>query len=256
MEKYIKTGKCIWCGKEEPEATFYTEPHILPHSLGGLEIGFDICDECNHYFGTATKGKPSIDLVYKEIMNAYRVFGNNLNRESYKKLNSVFFSYYHSKGVIKMRSSFNLLIITRQFKRSLYNIFLQKYHSYTSNGNHPMFSFVRDFARFDIGNPKVFYAFNNVLFIPDNINNPSLLISDKVIDDMMSFGVFPFWCMGQYFYLEIFPTIFKTKGYIYLQNQANTFLINALGNERILELTDIRKIDFFMLRFSRTDYSL
>lgn len=49
MEKYIKTGKCIWCGKEEPEATFYTEPHILPHSLGGLEIGFDICDECNHY---------------------------------------------------------------------------------------------------------------------------------------------------------------------------------------------------------------
>lgn len=189
-------------------------------------------------------------------MNAYRVFGNNLNRESYKKLNSVFFSYYHSKGVIKMRSSFNPLIITRQFKRSLYNIFLQKYHSYTSNGNHPMFSFVRDFARFDIGNPKVFYAFNNVLFIPDNINNPSLLISDKVIDDMMSFGVFPFWCMGQYFYLEIFPTIFKTKGYIYLQNQANTFLINALGNERILELTDIRKIDFFMLRFSRTDYSL
>lgn len=101
MEKYIKTGKCIWCGKEEPEATFYTEPHILPHSLGGLEIGFDICDECNHYFGTATKGKPSIDLVYKEIMNAYRVFGNNLNRESYKNLIQYFSLIIIVKGLLK-----------------------------------------------------------------------------------------------------------------------------------------------------------
>ena len=45
--KYIETGQCIWCGKKEPEVSFENKPHILPHSLGGDEIGFDICDDCN-----------------------------------------------------------------------------------------------------------------------------------------------------------------------------------------------------------------
>ena len=59
---YTNTGKCIWCGKTSPEVTFYTEPHIVPHSLGGSEIGVDVCDDCNHFFGKATLGVPSIDL--------------------------------------------------------------------------------------------------------------------------------------------------------------------------------------------------
>lgn len=70
--RYIKTGLCIWCGRTEPEVSFENKPHILPHSLGGEEIGFDICDDCNAFFGTATLGKPSLDFVFKEIFNAYR----------------------------------------------------------------------------------------------------------------------------------------------------------------------------------------
>ena len=67
MQKYVNTGKCIWCGRAEPEVTFLTEPHVLPRRLGGKEIGFDVCDECNHYFGTAQKGRPAIDVAFKEI---------------------------------------------------------------------------------------------------------------------------------------------------------------------------------------------
>lgn len=59
---YKKTGKCIWCGNEEPDVSFDTAPHILPRRLGGTEIGVDVCDSCNHYFGIATQaGKPCME---------------------------------------------------------------------------------------------------------------------------------------------------------------------------------------------------
>ena len=54
---YINTGICIWCGKKFPEVSFQSKPHVLSKRLGGDEIGLDICDDCNHYFGTATQGK-------------------------------------------------------------------------------------------------------------------------------------------------------------------------------------------------------
>lgn len=28
MEKYIKTGKYIWCGKEKPQVTFYKTTYL------------------------------------------------------------------------------------------------------------------------------------------------------------------------------------------------------------------------------------
>ncbi len=61
---FVNTGKCIWCGRSVPEVTFYSEPHILPHSLGGDEIGVDVSDDCNHYFGKATRGIPIVNLRY------------------------------------------------------------------------------------------------------------------------------------------------------------------------------------------------
>ena len=101
--KYIKTGQCIWCEKKEPEVSFENKPHVLPRSLGGNEIGFDICDDCNAYFGKATSGKPALDFVFKEIFNAYRFFSQNLNPESYKKFHSAFFNYYHKKHLTIVR---------------------------------------------------------------------------------------------------------------------------------------------------------
>lgn len=250
MGKYSKTGQCIWCSKKEPNISFNNEPHILPHSLGGNEIGFDICDDCNHYFGTAEKGKPNIDLVYKEIFNAYRFFSQNLNQNSYKKFHSVFFNYYHKKGIIKINKNFNSTVITRQFKKSLYNVFLKKYHAITENGNHKMFNMVRNFVRYDYGNPKVFYAFNNIIFTTADKENPKLIITDKIIDDMMTYGIFSFWFIGHQFYLEIFPTAFNTNGIKFLQKEAQKILIPAKSNEMILELNNIMDIDFLMQRFN------
>ena len=73
-KEYINTGKCIWCGKEKPDVSFHTAPHIVPKCLGGAEIETDVCDECNHAFGTAVQGSPSIDAMFREVFEAYRFF--------------------------------------------------------------------------------------------------------------------------------------------------------------------------------------
>ena len=132
-----RNRKCIWCGKTEPEASFETIAHVLPKSLGGQEVVDDVCDECNHYFGTAPKGKyggPCMDHAFKEIFGAIRMFSGNLTPESYKTFHSAYFSYRHKDHLIKIKNNFNSKALTRQFKRALYEVFLQKYHLITGDG--------------------------------------------------------------------------------------------------------------------------
>ena len=255
MKQYKNTGKCIWCGQNEPNVSFLTAPHILPKRLGGTEIGFDICDECNHYFGTAPKGKfgvPSIDHALKEIFGAFRMFGKNLDSQSHKNYSSAYFSYRHKDRIIKIKNNFSSKNVTKQFKRGLYEIFLQKYHFVTKDGNNPKFDFVRNFARYGIGNPHVYYAFNNIILAPgvEETRNPVLHMSDKLIEDMEKYGFFNIWLLGHNFYIEIFPILTNRYRYQYLQMQANTTLLNARGNESIYEFSDIKQIDFFMRRFN------
>lgn len=254
-KRYKETGKCIWCGNTEVTTSFETAPHILPRRLGGTEIGFDVCDDCNHYFGTAPKGKvgvPSIDHALKEIFGAFRMFGKNLNSQSYRNYTSSYFSYRHKERTIKIRNNYNSKAITTQFKRGLYEIFLQKYHYLTKDGNNQKFDFVRNFARYGIGNPHIYYAFNNVILAPGEgeMNNPTLHMSEKLVDDMNKYGFFNIWIFGHNFYIEVFPILAIRYHRQYLQMQADTTLLNAKGNEAIFEFTDVSQIDFLMQRFN------
>ena len=248
--KYINTGKCIWCGRSFPDVSFKTKPHILPGSLGGEEIGVDVCDECNHAFGTSSAGRPSPDLVFKEVFAITRFMCSNLDENSYKQLHSTFFKYRHNTRTLSISSAFNPSVITRQFKRGLYEVFLQKYHLFTGDGNNPKFAAVRDFARYDKGDLRVFYAFNNIVLTEDRNLPPLLAMSDTSIEEMNQSGAFMFWLFGHPFFMEVFPTLFNVRGNQYLQNAANTYLITIMGNERIYELRDIMDMDFFMQRFS------
>ncbi|WP_018462353.1 HNH endonuclease [Segatella paludivivens] len=247
---YIKTGKCIWCGMGTPEVTFDNQPHIVPRKLGGREIGFDICDECNHAFGAAKQGKPAVDLAFKEVFQAFIKLGHNLNANTYKSFSSIFFSYHHSKHTIKIRSNFRSDSVTRQFKRGLYEVFLQKYHKETGNGNHPMFDVVRKFARYDIGDLHVFYAFNNILLVPQEDEMLKIPMGNDITEKMLESGMYEFWMAGHIFFLEVFPIAFMSRGYAYLQKAASNYLINVNGNERIFEINNILDVDIFMQRFN------
>lgn len=252
--EYIHDGQCIWCGRKKPTVTFNTIPHILPKSLGGTETCVDVCDECNHYFGTAEKGLPSIDLVVREILECYRLFGTDYYTKHNLPKKFVFFHYNHDTKRLKLKSTFREATITSQFKRGLYELFLQKYHSVTYDGNNQKWDWVRSYARYGIayglGEPQVYYAFNNVTLFPDDEHANIIVMSDKLIDDTLKYGVFHCYLMGQSFYLEVLPHLFQRYRNLYLQNEANTMLLPAKGNERIFEFTRIRQIDPFMTRYS------
>lgn len=252
--QYIKTGTCIWCQRRNPEVTFNHEPHIIPESLGGKEIGVDVCDDCNAYFGTARKDEPNTNLIFKEIFGAIRAFSSTPTPETYKNLSSRHFEYRYKTNTIKLKSRFSISVITRQFKRSLYEVFLQKYHFHTENGLDCKMDDVRNYARWNRGNLRVYYVFNNVILsAKDSLCMP---MSDKLISDINDYGFFPFWFMGHYFFLEIIPSKAKLTDFLYLQKCANEFIIPATGKERLIELRDITQIDFFMERFGRKNVDI
>lgn len=250
-----KENTCIWCGKSEPEVTFNNIAHILPRALGGQEEVKGVCDECNKYFGTAPKGKhgiPCMDHAFKEIFGAIRMFSKNLTSNSYKNFSSSYFTYRHSLQKIIIKKNFNSKVVTRQFKRALYEVFLQKYHHKTSDGHNPMFKMVRDFARYDKGNPHVFYGFNNIILSPgeDYMQHPYLPMSEKLCEDITKYGMFDFLMMGHHFYLEVVPLLANVHYNTYLQEQANNTIIRIRNNEGIYEFNDVMQIDFLMQRFN------
>lgn len=251
--KYIHDGKCIWCGRGEPTVSFETKPHILPKALGGNEICLDVCDECNHYFGTAEKRLPAIDTVTREIFESYRLFGTNYYENKNLPKKFTFFHYNLNSGRIKVKSSFRASTITFQFKRGLYELFLQKYHSITYKGNDPCWDWIRQYARYGtkyvLREPHVYYAYNNITFVPAEKLN-TVLMSDKLIDDALKYGVFHMHLMGQNFFLEVLPCMFQLRGKEYLRNEATKMVFNVKGNECLFELMNIIDIDPFMTRYN------
>lgn len=254
MLKYIYDGKCIWCGRKDPIVTFESKPHILPKALGGNELCVDVCDECNHYFGTAEKHLPNIDLVVREIFEAYRLFGTNYyeNKKLPKKF--TFFHYDIKTGKIKLKNTFRASTITFQFKRGLYELFLQKYHNTTHKGNDSCWDWIRQYARYGtkyvLREPHVYYAYNNITFTPAEGELNSILMSDKLIEDVQEYGVFHMYLMGQNFFMEVLPSIFQRRGYDYMRKEATKMIVNVKGNESVFELTNIMDIDPFMTRYN------
>jgi hypothetical protein len=253
--EYIKTGKCIWCGRTSPDAKFYTKPHIVPHNMGGDCIGFDICNECNSYFGTSTRNTPSTNLVFKEVFHTIQFFSKTLTPQSYKNYHSAYFRYDYRKNTIKLRQLLSINTFTKQFKRSLYEVFLQKYHSVTANAHDAKFNYVRAFARYAnlVDDLKVYYLYNQVILAPEE-SYADLPMSETIIDDIDKYGFFPFWFKGHFFFLEIDPMKCSLSRDIYLKEQAQQFLISVDGGEGIYEFTNIFQIDFLMNRFGKTHF--
>lgn len=82
------------------------------------------------------------------------------------------------------------------------NVFLQKYHKVTGKGNNQIFDCVRQYARYNYGDLRVYYAFNDIILTEKEQDRPHLGMSDKLIDDMREYGVYHFWLLGHSFYLE------------------------------------------------------
>lgn len=252
-KEFIKIGKCIWCLKEKPQVTFSNIPHTISKKLGATNVGSDICDSCNHYFGTNNKDEKypmAVDLAFKEIMAVMRIMlKNDFNENTYKTFGSIYFDYHHKNKSLKIRRSFELrpLFIshlTRQFKRGAYETFLQEYHRVTSMGLEDKFDSVRQFVRNDKGNLPIYYMENKgVYLVEQNIDSPTFSFNEKILSDINDYGFYIMMLFGNIFFLEVTPRAEITRE-IFLHREFKKLAGTGFVFSGLKEMKYITDLDF------------
>lgn len=250
-KEYVKYGKCIWCNKEKPDVTFYNEPHTISRQIGASTIGFDICDSCNNYFGTKDKSsryQMSVELAFKEIFNVTRhLIPDSSEKDSI--LRSVYFEYYKSQRLLRVKNAFKfqqnfLKNFTHQFKRGMYEVFLQEYHRNTGQGLDEKFNNLRKFVRYDQGDLPLYFGDNNGIYLlPVNLEAPSLTFDDSILSTINDYGFYTLWLFGHIFYLEVTPKAALCRD-IYLNNEAKMIVGSGFILKRIKEMTYVTELDF------------
>lgn len=248
---FVHTGECIWCKRRSPDVTFFTAPHVVPQSLGATEIGVDVCDECNHFFGSASKGIPNTNLIFKEVFHASQCSLGERPRNKVK-YSSAYFHYDRTTDHIKLKKIFPVSAITKQFKRSLFEAFLQKYHNTYRDENLDKFEAVRKFARYGEGDLHVYYLHNPIILHSSNkIEDVTLQMSDKLKAEIHETGYYMFFFVGQILFLEVLPLTAALGGYEALWKVVEPVMLHIDGTEHLYELTDIRHFDMFYNRLAR-----
>ena len=250
-KKFKEKGVCIWCLKEEPEITFNIEPHTISRQLGAKMIGFDICDSCNQYFGKVDKNLKfpmSVELAFKEIMNIIRVLLKGLDENTHKRLKSFYFNYFHSKRTIQIKKHFKsnpyfISCLTRQFKKGMYEVFLQEYHRETKNGLDNRFDYLRNFVRYDKGELPIYFLENNVYITEKDMDNVSFNFNENVISEIDSYGFYTMILYGHIFFLEVTSRAELTRE-IFLTKQSRKLIGSGFVFKQLRELKYITDIDF------------
>ncbi|WP_319502143.1 HNH endonuclease [uncultured Draconibacterium sp.] len=172
---------CIWCNRDERSTTFDKMAHIVPQSLGGKLTCENVCDECNHYFGS--NGTPPIETVFKEAFNItrYRLLTKeNIGKNKpLSRFKSIFFEIKTDPLNLVLKQSFKLkpgfqAKLCRQFKRGIYKVFLEENERVNGDSLQDRFDFIREFARRNIGDYPL-------LYFPRK--NPMMLMMDKELEE-------------------------------------------------------------------------
>lgn len=263
---YTNKGICIFCDKSAPEVTFENKPHLLPRSMGGNVIGVDICDDCNHYFGTIdalipTPPKLAVEVCVKEVMNISQHFFLNRGKQK-QKLKSFLFNYYDSKRKLEYKNknwktkNFQLFF-ARQFKRGLFEIFLQTYHYKTGNGLDSKFDSIRRFARFNEGNAKLFYGLNRGLYLigKEYMEHPFFPMTDSCIDEIENYGFYTLYLNGHLFFLEVVPKTEMDRN-TYLNKLCKEHRIGGSIYVNLQEIIYIDQIDFTLRSLFATTHQI
>lgn len=253
--EYIKIGKCIWCQNEKPIVSFFNKPHTISKQIGGTSIGFDICDSCNSYFGTTDKTMKypmSVELAFKEIFNVTRHLmpaTSEKQKRSNEILRSIYFEYYKSKRIFRIKKRFEfrrdfIKDFTRQFKKGVYEVFLQEYHRNTELGLDSKFDKIRKFVRYDKGDLPLYFADNNGIYlVSEDIDTPILAFDEHNISPINDFGFYSIYLFGHFLYIEVTPRAELTRE-IYLKNEAKKIVGTGFINKSIREMNYITDLDF------------
>ena len=248
-KEYIKTGKCIWCGRTKEEgATFNHIPHILPKAMGGKETCFDVCDDCNSYFGDdRSEYGISQDEAVKGILQiAQHYLTFHPQREK-----SPMFNYFVSEHRITLKRSIKHITekgLTRQFKRGMCECFLQKYHLLTSDGNNPSFDKLRRFARYNEGEIPFYCVVNRLLIHFPKQKHPIIGMSSKNVSDIQRCGLFICHIFGHVIIMDVIPDASYEEKRKFCENSSNLMIIKGISCY-IDKLDHISALDPLYTRF-------
>lgn len=246
--------KCIWCLKTETEKAFNKQAHTIPRSLGGKMLNPNVCDECNEYFGSKGSDDVAIEEAFKEafVITKKRMqepsnLIHNPNKKT-KRIKSRYFEFYQKDGKssLKVKLSFKFLPgfqskLCHYFKRGLYKIYLEELNRQFGLGFEPEYDFIREFARYNLGEYPVFYFERNagiIMTLKDEIESPTIIF------DKMNYLL-----RGKYGFTEIefmghvfgFPTrrLYELEAHRYLRETKKLKQRFFKGMKVIKYLTDI-----------------
>lgn len=184
---------CIWCSKSEDNASFTTKAHTIPKSLGGVDICENVCDECNFYFGRHNNKLPPIETVIKETFNISRARflspNNDIGKnKTLSKFSSIYFKVDFQKNFIDVKHTYKLQShfqesICRQLKKGIYKMYLEEIERQFGDGHNPKYDFIREFARYDLGDYPLFYykrTYGLILILPEWIRTPKLILDKEL----------------------------------------------------------------------------
>jgi hypothetical protein len=151
-----------------------------------------VCDTCNAYFGNITEKLPAIETVLKETFNISRAFfhlnNNDIGKnKSLPKFSSVYFNLdvKRLKFSLKAKYKYHRYFqenVGRQLRRGIYKIYLEERERQLSDSLDDKYNFMREFARYCIGDYPVYYferVFGIIPTHPDLIKNPTVFFKEE-----------------------------------------------------------------------------
>lgn len=242
---------CIWCKKNENEASFFKQAHTIPKSLGGKNICENVCDECNHYFGATEPDKPALEVVFKEMVNIskYLLLGTANKVPKNQRFKSTFFNVNWKTYVIRLKPKYSLkkgyqMELGRRFRRSMYKVFLEERERIKGDGLSDKFNFIREFSRLDKGDYPIFIQIPKlpaVFFSDKALLNPEIKYTKSVdqIEEVYKIHTFPL--MGHNFIIPLHPEFKKKYLEMYLHYLHETD--HAFGSS-LREIVYAQNIDY------------
>jgi hypothetical protein len=183
---------CIWCRETERTKNFSNKAHTVPKQLGGRFICDNVCDQCNSYFGSVTNKMPSIETILKETFNITRTLFLHSDQDigrnkTMARFSSIYFNVdlKNRKLSIKSPYKYHQLFqetVARQLKRGIYKMYLEERERQFGDSHHSQFDFIREFARYNIGDYPVFYFKRSYAIIPmvqQWARHPHLILTEE-----------------------------------------------------------------------------
>jgi hypothetical protein len=194
--------ECIWCRKTEPTVSFKRKAHIFPQSLGGIRTCENVCDACNLYFGSKQLGVTSVEIALKEPLNISRLFLlSQTKKKNLPRFKSEYFDYDLKNQLIKPKFKYRLIsdfqsMFTKQFKRGIYKIFLEERSESIGDALDPQFDFIREYARFGIGDYPMFYCrprIPAVFLSATDLSDPMIRFTPHSEEVMKQYGFYSYY---------------------------------------------------------------